>query len=177
MPKCTTDKGLWEPESIVERRGDSRFQATRASKMRIRIRNECEFHGNTPQRNRSIDEEQGTDNTWAAADWTLRADRNAVLVLMSHVVASDDWTLMDEMGRPLTILFSFLSTSSQRIHETSVNSHNHRQALTLCSVWFLANWTPIVSEEKQEYSTLEFSLLRSSPQPFKAEQSTHWIEI
>ena len=64
MPKCTKDKELWEPEKRVERKGDSRFQATRASKMRIRSRNECEFQGNPLQRNRSIDEEQGTDNTW-----------------------------------------------------------------------------------------------------------------
>jgi hypothetical protein len=32
--------------------------------MRIRSRNECEFQGKPLQRNRSIDEEQGTDNTW-----------------------------------------------------------------------------------------------------------------
>jgi len=62
--KCTQDKEIWEPEKRVERKGDSIFQATRATKMRLRSRNECEFQGNPPQRNRSIDEEQGTDNTW-----------------------------------------------------------------------------------------------------------------
>ena len=42
-PKCTKDKELWKPEKRVERKGDSIFQATRASKMRIRGRNEREF--------------------------------------------------------------------------------------------------------------------------------------
>ena len=42
-PKCTKDKELWKPEKRVERKGDSIFQATRASKMRIRSRNEREF--------------------------------------------------------------------------------------------------------------------------------------
>ena len=44
-PKCTKDKELRKPEKRVERKGDSIFQATRASKskMQIRSRNEREF--------------------------------------------------------------------------------------------------------------------------------------
>jgi hypothetical protein len=34
-PKCTKDKELWKPEKRVERKGDSIFQATRASKLLV----------------------------------------------------------------------------------------------------------------------------------------------